>query len=139
MTMTGEFEGYCLDDITYCIDPKTSDFFPIRVLKVGRRFLDVVALDDELASAIAPEFNAEKKNRRFVRPKLPHITRFGGFDERIVNSERLSGQELRILPFHYWTYTGNEIIERNAKDPAKWPIPTGIVYKRWFKQALERK
>jgi len=135
--MAEEFEGYCLDDITYCIDPKSNDFFPVRVVKVGRRFLDVVALNDELAVAIAPEFNAERKNRRFLRPKLPGAAQFGGFDERTVNAERGSGQELRLLPVHYWTHTGNAIIERNADDPATWPIPTGIVYERWFKRALE--
>ena len=36
--MANEFEGYRLNDITYCIDPKTKDFFPVRVVKVGRRF-----------------------------------------------------------------------------------------------------
>src|SRR6185436_20099132 len=133
--MANEFEGYRLNDITYCIDPKTKDFFPVRVVKVGRRFFDVVALHDDLAMAIAPDFNVERKNRRFVCPKLPNRSRFGGFDERTVNTERISGQELRILPYHYWTYTGDAIIERNAADPSKWPMPTGIVYERWFKLA----
>jgi hypothetical protein len=137
--MVDKFEGYCIDDMTYCIDPKTNDFFPVRVVKVRREFLDVVAIDDELALTIAPEFNAEKKNRRFIRPKLPNVSRFGGFDERTVNTDRVSGQELRILPFHYWTHTGYAIIERNADDPEAWPIPTGIVYDRWFKQALQHK
>ena len=137
--MPDEFEGYRLNDITYCIDPETKDFFPVRVVKVGRRFLDVVAIHDDLATPIAPEFNAERKNRRFVCPKLPNRSRFGGFDERTVNTERVSGQELRILPYHYWTYTGDAIIERNVADPNKWPMPTGIVYERWFKLALQRK
>ncbi len=137
--MADKFEGYCVGDITYCIDPKTSDFFPVRVVKVGGRFLDVVTLNDEHALALAPEFSAEKKNRRFMRPKLPNNSRFGGFDERIVNTERATGQELRILPFHYWTYTGDAIIARNADDLGRWPIPTGIVYERWFKRALEDK
>jgi hypothetical protein len=136
--MVDEFEGYQLNDITYCIDPKTKDFFPVRVVKVGRRFLDVVALNDNLAMAIAPEFNVETKNRRFVRSKLPNSSRFGGFDERTVNTERVSGQELRILPYHYWTYTGDAIINRNADDPNEWPMPTGVVYDRWFKLALHR-
>jgi hypothetical protein len=137
--MANEFEGYCLNDITYCIDPKTNDFFAIRVVKVGRKFLDVVSLNDRLTLTIAPEFNTEQKNRRFICPKLPNISRFGGFDERIVNAERESGQELRILPFHYWTDIGNAIIERNADEPEVWPIPTGIVYDRWFKHAIEKK
>jgi hypothetical protein len=135
--IAGKFEGYCLNDITYCVNPKTNDFFPVRVVKVGRGFFDVTAINDRLALAIAPEFNSERKNRRFVRPKLPNKSRFGGFDERTVNTERVSGDELRILPFHYWTYTGNAIIERHAGDAENWPIPTGIVYERWFKQALE--
>ena len=60
-------------------------------------------------------------------------------DERTVNTGRVSGQELRILPYHYWTYTGDAIIERNVEDPNKWPMPTGIVYERLFKLALQRK
>ena len=137
--MADVFEGYRLSDITYCIDPKTKHFFPVRVAKVGRTFFDVVALHEDLAMTISPEFNARTKNRRFVRPKLPNRSRFGGFDERTVNSERVSGQELRILPYHYWTYTGDAIIERNVADSNKWPMPTGIVYERWFKLALQRK
>lgn len=136
--MADIFEGYSLNDITYCLDPKTNEFFPVRVVKVGRRFLDVVAHNDELTRRITPEFQADKKNRRFLRPKLPNISRFGGYDERTVNTERVSGQELRLLPYHYWTYTGNAIIERHAHDPVQWPIPTGIAYERWFKQAMER-
>jgi hypothetical protein len=133
-----EFEGYRLNDITYCIDPRTKDFFPVRVVRIGRRFFDVVAFDDDLAKAIAPEFSRERKNRRFVSPKLPSMSRFGGCDERTINSGRVSCQELRILPYHYWTNTGDEIIERNLEDANKWPMPTGTVYERWFKLALQR-
>lgn len=132
------FEGYSLNDITYCLDAKTNEFFPVRVVKVGRNFLDVVAHNDEQAGRIAPEFLTDKKNRRFLRPKLPSHSRFGGCDERTINSARVSGQELRLLPYHYWTYTGNAIIERHASDPEQWPIPTGIVYERWFKMIMER-
>jgi hypothetical protein len=67
------------------------------------------------------------------------MSRIGGCDERTVNTGRVSGQELRILPYHYWTHTGDAIIERNVIDPNKWPLPTGIVYERWFKLALQRK
>ncbi|MHC5539576.1 hypothetical protein ACYOEI_15265 [Singulisphaera rosea] len=137
--MADEFEGYRLNDITYCIDPRTSDFFPVRVVKLGRKFLDVEPLDNELATSIAPEFKSDKGNRRFLRPKLPSDSRFGGCDERTVNAERLTGQELRILPYHYWTYTGNEIIERHKEDPTRWPMPTGVVYERWFKRVLQNR
>ncbi|MBW3542032.1 MAG: hypothetical protein KY476_17320 [Planctomycetes bacterium] len=91
--MADEFEGYRLDDITYCVDPDSKEFFPVRVVKIGRKFVDVEPLDDELASSVAPLFTAEKKNRRFVRPRLPSSARFGGCDERTVNSDRVSGQE----------------------------------------------
>lgn len=137
--MADEFEGYILNDITYCIDAQTNDFFPVRVVKIGRKFLDVEPLDEELAGSIAPEFKSASKNRRFLRPKLPSHSRFGGCDERTVNSERLSGQELRVLPYHYWTHTGNEIIERHKGDPARWPMPTGVVYERWFKRVLQNR
>jgi hypothetical protein len=103
------------------------------VVKIGRRFLDVESLDDELAEAVAPEFGMDRKNRRFVRPRLPSNARFGGCDERTVNAGRASGQELRLLPFHYATYTNDTIRERHAEDAARWPLPTGIVYERWFK------
>lgn len=131
--MADIFEGYCLGDITYCIDPGTNAFFPVKIVKVGRKFLDVVALDSELAALVSPEFHLDPKNRRFLRPKLPPRARFGGCDERTVNAERVSGQELRLLPFHYGTYTGNDIISRHATDPARWPLPTGEVYERWFR------
>ncbi|WP_148595188.1 hypothetical protein [Aquisphaera giovannonii] len=135
--MIEEFEGYRLDDVTYCIDPRTNDFFPVRVVKVGRKFLDVEPLDEELAAAVAPEFGADRENRRFLRPKLPSHSRFGGCDERTVNAGRRSGQQLRVLPYHYWTYTGSDIIERHEEDAARWPLPTGVVYERWFGRVLK--
>jgi hypothetical protein len=131
--MSDDFEGYREGDITYCVDPKTHEFFPVRVVKIGRRFLDVESLDDELADAVATEFRMDRKNRRFVRPRLPSHARFGGSDERTVNSERVSGQELRLLPFHYATYTNDTIRERHAENSVRWPLPTGIVHERWFK------
>ena len=131
--MVDEFQGYKLHDITYCVDPITKKFFPVRVVKIGRRFLDVIPLDDELALVVSPEFTVDERNRRFVSPKLPSFARFGGCDERIVNNERVSGQELRLLPYHYATYTGAAIKERHAEDPDRWPLPTGTVYERWFK------
>ncbi len=128
-----DFEGYREGDITYCVDPGSDDFFPVRVVKIGRKFAEVESLNSDLTTPVAPEFDAEKKNRRFVRPKLPSHARFGGCDERTVNAERVSGQELRLLPFHYGTYTGGKIKERNKEFPELWPLPTGIVYERWFK------
>lgn len=131
----GDFEGYREGDITYCVDPATDEFFPVRVVKIGRKFADVESLNSDLTTQVAPEFDTEKTNRRFLRPKLPPLARFGGHDERTVNAERVSGPELRLLPFHYATYTGDKIKQRNRKDSALWPLPTGIVYKRWFKEA----
>lgn len=133
--MTDEFEGYRAADITYCVDPETQGFFPVRVVKIGRRYLDVESLDDELTGAVAPEFITEHKNRRFVRPRLPRHARFGGCDERTVNAERVSGQELRLLPVHYATYANSTIRERNAEAPERWPLPSGTIYERWFQDA----
>jgi hypothetical protein len=70
-----------------------------------------------------------------VRPRLPPHARFGGCDERTVNAERASVQELRLLPYHYCTYTCDRIRQRNKENPELWPLPTGIVYERWFKEA----
>ena len=137
--MADDFEGYRTGDITYCVDPKTQEIFPVRVVKIGRRFLDVESLDDELAEAVAPEFGADRKNRRFVRPRLPSHARFGGCDERVLNAERVSGQELRLLPCHYATFTNEAIRERNAENSSRWPLPTGAVYERWFKDVGGRK
>lgn len=130
--MSDDFEGYHVGDITYGIDPATNGLFPVRVEKVGRKFLDVEPLDQELTKAVAPDFIANKPNRRFLRPQLPPRARFGGFDERIVNSKRESDAELRLLPTHYATYTNNTIKVLNSEDPSRWPLPTGVVYERWF-------
>jgi hypothetical protein len=132
---TSDFEGYRVGDITYCVDPRAQAFFPVRVVKVGRGFLEVELTDDELACAVAHDFGTQQENRRFVRPRLPAVARFGGCDERLVNAERVSGRELRLLPVHYNTYTNDRIRERNAADPARWPLPSGTLYERWFKDA----
>ncbi|MGE3409951.1 MAG: hypothetical protein AB7I37_24255 [Pirellulales bacterium] len=131
-----DFEAYSEGDITYCVDPASDDFFPVRVVKIGRKFADVESLNFNLTALVAPEFDADKKNRRFVRPKLPSRARFGGCDERTVNAERRSGQELRLLPFHYGTYTVGKNKERNKESPELWPLPTGIVRERWFKDVV---
>jgi hypothetical protein len=131
--MVDDFEGYRNGDITYCVDPATDRFFPVRVVKIGREFADVESLNSALTAEIAPDFDSEKNNRRFVRPKLSPGARFGADDERTVNAERLSGQELRLLPFHYATYTGRKIKELHKQDPELWPLPTGTVYERWFR------
>lgn len=127
-----EFEGYRFGDITCCIDPATNEIFPVRVVNVERRSLDVEALNCNLSDVVSPEFKSENANRRFFRPKLPSMARFGGCDERTVNSDRVSGQELRLLPIHYGTYTGAEIKKRHLQDPERWPLPTGTIYERWF-------
>lgn len=130
-----DFEGYREGDITYCVDPANDEFFPVIVVKIGRQFVDVESLNAELTTPVASEFDNHRENRRFLRPKLPPRARFGGCDERTVNTERVSGQELRLLPFHYGTYTGGKIKQRNQEAPELWPLPTGVVYERWFKQA----
>ncbi len=133
--MFDDFEGYREGDITYCVDPASDDFFPVRIVKIGRKFADVESLNADLTSKVAPEFDTEKKNRRFARPKLPPHARFGGYDERTVNAGRISGQELRLLPSHYATHTGRKIERLNKENSTLWPLPTGIVYERWFKDA----
>jgi hypothetical protein len=133
--MADEFEGYTVGDITYCVDPASDNCFPVRIVKIGRKFADVESISPQLTNEVTTAFDADKKNRRFLRPKLPSHARFGGCDERIVNTERESGQELRLLPFHYGTYTGGKIKERHKEDPSLWPLPTGVVYERWFKES----
>jgi hypothetical protein len=128
-----EFEGYREGDITYCIDPSTDDFFPVRVVKIARQFADVESLHPELSMRVAPQFDAERTNRRFVRPRLPRQARFGGCDERTINAARESVQELRLLPSHYGTHTCEKIRQRHQANPELWPLPTGLVYERWFK------
>lgn len=128
------FEGYHEGDITYCVDPTSDDFFPVRVVKIGRKFADVESLKFELTTRVAPEFDIEKKNRRFLRPRLPPHARFGGCDERTVNTERASSQELRLLPTHYGTNTGAKIKQCHKETPELWPLPTGIVCERFFKE-----
>lgn len=132
--MQDNFEGYINGEITYCVDPANDEFFPVRVVAIGRKFVDVESIDAELTKRVAPQFDADQKNRRFVRPKLGKRARFGGCDERTVNAERTSVQELRLLPYHYGTYTGGKIRERNRENPVVWPLPTGIVFERWFKE-----
>jgi hypothetical protein len=130
-----DLEGYRQGDITYCVDPATDEFFPVRVVKIGRQFADVESLNSDLTTQVSPEFDSEQKNRRFLRLRLPPQARFGGYDERTVNAERVSGQELRLLPFHYGTYTVRKIKQRHQQDAQLWPLPTGIVFERWFKEA----
>jgi len=130
-----EFDGYRAGDLTYCVDPKSKALFPVRVVEISRHFLAVEPLDADFAETIAPEFATHPENRSFVRPRLPAVARFGGRDESVVNANRASGQELRLLPVHYHTHTNGRITELNATDPARWPLPTGTVYERWFKGA----
>lgn len=129
---TEEFEGYRAGDVTYCVDPRTDELFPVVVVKVGRNFLDAASYNVNLTAAVTADFEGDPKNRRFVRPRLPPRARFGGFDERIVNSDRVTGPELRLLPYHYNTFSTGTIRQRHAENPDLWPIPTGILRDRWF-------
>lgn len=124
--------GYCIDDITYCVVPNTMDCFPVRIVKLGNGYLDVSPLIgvDEGGS----DFLKDEANRRFFYPKLSPGARFGGEDERLVNSNHKSGPELRLLPVHYATKTLNLIRERHAAAPDRWPLPTGLLFERWFQK-----
>lgn len=129
---TDEFDGYRVGDVTYCVEPRTDALFPVVIVKVGRRFVDAASYNVNLTAAVTVEFEEHPKNRRFLRPPLPPRSRFGGFDERIVNSDRVGGPELRLLPCHYNTFSTTTIRQRHAENPELWPLPTGILRERWF-------
>lgn len=133
-----EFEGYRIGDITYCVVPNKEEIFPVRVVRLGFNVIEVEPLDAALGEAVCKSFSQERTNRCFRSPRLPNVARFGGWDERPVNSDRKSGSELRLLPAHYATTTGKLIRDRHANDPDRWPLPTGIVYERWFKDAASK-
>ncbi len=124
--------GYRTGDITYCVTPNTLDCFPVRVDRLGSGYLEVSLLT-ELGSAY-PEFLNDASSRRFFYPALSPGARFGGEDERLVNSRRKSGPELRLLPVHYATETLDLIRERHAAAPDRWPLPTGLLFERWFQK-----
>ena len=128
--------GYRTGDITYCVIPNTMDCFPVRVDRLGNGYLEVVSLAGNATSPadLAPEYLQEATNRRFYYPNLSPGARFGGEDERLVNSQRTSGPELRLLPVEYATKTLDLIRERHAMDPIRWPLPTGIIFERWFQK-----
>jgi hypothetical protein len=128
-----ECEGYRVGDITYCVVPETDEIFPVRVVRLGFNVVEVEPLDPGYCETVCEPFTREEINRCFRPPHLPAAARLGGFDERLVNSERKSGPELRLLPTHYATKTGALIKERHASDPDRWPLPTGLVFERWFK------
>jgi len=130
-----EFEGYRVADVTYCIVRQTGDFFPVKVVRLGFNVIKVEALSVDLCRDACEAFLEERLNRCFQSPSLPAVARFGGFDERPVNAARQSGPELRLLPYHYGTTTGQAIRRRHEDDPATWPLPTGTVYERWFKDS----
>ncbi len=128
-----EFEGYRAGDITYCIDPRAENLFPVRVIRLGFNVIEVEALFANILMDTCETFLEDRLNRCFQSPRLPGGARFGGFDERPVNTARQSGPELRLLPSHYATTTGKLIRERHSQDPESWPLPTGKVFERWFK------
>jgi hypothetical protein len=134
-TVDEEFEGYRVGDITYCIVRQTEDFFPVKVVRLGFNVIEVEALSIDSCRNACVTFLEERLNRCFQSPSLPAVARFGGFDERPVNTARQSGPELRLLPYHYGTTTGKVIRQRHKDDPVSWPLPTGTVFERWFKDA----
>lgn len=124
--------GYRAGDITYCVVSNTAECFPARVERLGNGYLDVsLLLGPEDAY---PDFLKDAASRRFFYPKLSPGARFGGEDERLVNSERKSGSELRLLPVDYATKTLDVIRERHKADPGRWPLPTGLLFERWFQK-----
>jgi hypothetical protein len=124
--------GYCTGDITYCVTPNTPDCFPVRVERLGNGYLEVRLLTDE--NNAPPEFLNDASNRRFFYPALSPGARLGGEDERLVNSQRKSGPELRLLPVDYASTTLDLIWERHVADPNRWPLPTGLLFERWFQK-----
>ena len=124
--------GYRTGDITYCVAPSTLDCFPVRVERLGNGYLDVSPLIE--VENTYPSFLKDAVSRRFFYPKLSPGARFGGEDERLVNSERQSGPELRLLPVDYATKTLDLIRERHTADPDRWPLPTGLLFERWFQK-----
>ena len=128
--------GYVVGDVTYCQIPNTVDCFPVRVDGLGNGYLDVVPLAE--GTGASPVFVEEAANRRFFYPTLSPGARFGGEDERLVNSERKSGPELRLLPVDYATKTLSLIRERHAMDPVHWPLPTGLIFERWLQDRNAR-
>jgi hypothetical protein len=129
--------GYSVGDITYCLIPDTLDCFPVRVDRLGNGYLDVEPWAE--GTSACAEFVEEAANRRFFLPTLSPGARFGGDDERLVNSERKSGPELRLLPVDYETKTLSLIRERHAIDPIRWPLPTGLIFERWFQDRNARR
>jgi hypothetical protein len=125
--------GYRTGDITYCVTPNTLDCFPVRVERLGHGYLEVSPLTD--VDSTSPDFLNDVSNRRFFYPALSPGARFGGEDERLVNSERRSGPELRLLPVEYATKTLDLIRERHTADPGRWPLPTGLLFERWFQKS----
>ncbi len=130
-----EFEGYRVGDLTYCVVYQTGDFFPVRVIRLGFNVIEVEAISEDLCRHVCKEFLDDRLNRCFQAPILPAFARFGGFDEFTVNSARKSGPKLWLLPYHYSTKTGHAIRQRHADDPDHWPLPTGTVFERWFKDS----
>ncbi|TWT29797.1 hypothetical protein KOR42_55000 [Thalassoglobus neptunius] len=128
-----EFEGYHVGDITYCIVCQTEDFFPVKVVRLGFNVIEVEAHSTDICRDVCEMFLEERLNRCFQSPTLPSVARFGGFDERPVNTARRSGPELRLLPYHYRTTTVKVICQHHKNDPESWPLPTGTVFERWFK------
>jgi hypothetical protein len=131
-----EVGGYRPGDITYCAPPGTAGCFPVRVDRLGNGYLEVTPYAGSATPyPEAPSgFDEETANRRFFYPVLSPGARFGGDDERLVNSQRVSGPELRLLPVTYASVLFDLVRERHATDPARWPLPTGLLFERWFQR-----
>ncbi len=124
--------GYRVGDVTYCVIPGLNDCFPVQVNGLGNGYLDVTPLVE--ASSVYADLMQEAANRRFFYPLLSPGARLGSDDERLANSQRKSGPELRLLPVDYATTTLDLIRARHAADPLHWPLPGGLVFEKWFRE-----
>ncbi len=68
-----EFEGLRVGDITYCINPTTDAFFPVKVIRLGFNVIEVDALDEETCRLASDSFLAARRNRCFQVPKMPGL------------------------------------------------------------------
>ena len=128
-----KFEGYRAGDLTYVVVVSTEALFPVRVARLGFNVVEVEPLSEELCHEVCADFLDDRLNRCFQSARGPTLARFGGSDERLGNFSRASGPELRLLPHHYATPTIQAIRTLHAENPQAWPLPTGAVYERWFK------
>lgn len=127
-----QLAGYRVNDVTYCVLEEPEDFFPVSISRLGFNVIEVQPYSVELCQTICEAFLKDRLNRCFSLPTLSPLARFGGSDPRPVNIWRTSGPLLRLLPCDYNTITTQRIKARHSEAPDQWPLPTGMVFDRWF-------